>query len=86
MAKIYHQSRKPILKFKTHHGTEIIADLDTGLKMLKEDFEERKRLLELEHMLNKEPKFTDEDFESLLEQYLPETREETIKMKYEGGK
>ncbi len=71
MAKIYHQSHKPILKFTTHHGTEIIADLSAGLKMMEEDFNQRKEELM---------------FKQMLEGYMPKTKEEAMKMKYEGGK
>ena len=70
MAQIKHHNRKPILKFKTAYGTEIIADLSAGLKMMEEDFNQRKEELM---------------FKQMLEGYMPKTKEEAMRMKYEGG-
>ena len=83
MAKIFHHNSKPMLKFTTVHGTEIITDLETGLKLFAQDFEERKKLWKLEQMLGKKPKQEQEDFGSLLEEYLPADFEEIKKQK--GG-
>ena len=66
MAQIKHHNHKPILRFKTLHGTEIIADLDIGLKMMEEDFNQRK-----EEMM----------FKQMLEDYIPSSKEEIKKLK-----
>ena len=47
MAKIYHHNSKPILEFQTIYGTQIIADLEVGLKMMKEDVQLRRMFVEL---------------------------------------
>lgn len=47
MAKIFHHNSKPILEFQTIYGTQIIADLEIGLKMMEEDVQLRKMFLEM---------------------------------------
>ena len=66
----------------TSKGFIHTTDFESAKKILQFEFEEKKRKLEEQKKKSQE---WDKEFETLLEQYTPKTKEEAMRMKFEGG-